>query len=39
MIPHAETTLHLVNSNLQTFYDKQLDTVKQFVKICENTFI
>ena len=38
-IQHAKDTKHLVRTNLKLFYDKQLDTVKNFVKICEATFV
>jgi len=39
MIEHAKNTLHLVEENLEIFYQKQLDTVKNFVKICELNFL
>jgi hypothetical protein len=39
MIQHARDTQHLVQDNLQKFYNKQLDTVRNFVKICETSFV
>lgn len=39
MIQHARDTQHLAHSNLELFYSKQLDTVKNFVRVCEESFI
>jgi len=34
-IEHAKSTLHLVSDNFKEFSNKQLDTVRNLVKICE----
>jgi hypothetical protein len=38
-IQHAKDTRQYVQQNLKDFYEKQLDTVKNLVKVCETQFI
>lgn len=37
-IQHARDTQHMVQENLQLFYNKQLDTVKMFIETCKSSF-
>jgi hypothetical protein len=39
MIQYANDTKHLVNQNLELLQKKELDTVRNFVKICESNFL
>jgi hypothetical protein len=39
MIQHAKDTQHQVHNNLELFYQTQLETVRNFVKICESAFV
>jgi len=38
-IEHAKNTKHLVHQNLLEYYSKQLNTVKNLIKICEAKFL